>query len=318
MKYNRSEIVDPDRSLESYLNADLNKARLYKYLAKEYQHLFYRFNRLSCEFRVDKEYISPLECAAMRGSIKDVTNILSPSRRNVVSFLREQNPLSTYQKQAAFFRALEHKNIDVAHHLLHDHEVKYAATHITIEYGNFQLQKKYPFLRSMLSRLVSPLVMNGIRERGNLALILAAKSGDFTLFNNILNTNTIQEQLTSTAIPAFVCMTRTKDSETVSAHELNIDILSMLLDKPNVNRYAISRIFDYEEILIIYTKNFDLNISNNKSYKTLADLAKNPDPGILTRNTSSALFSSPTTTEPESFTPITDNERIDDTTPVVY
>lgn len=319
MKYNRSEILDPDRSLEAYLNAEFNKSSLSRNLEKKYQHIFYRFNRISCGFYVEVEDISSLECVAMRGNLRDVTNILSPSRRHLVSFLREQTPESTYQKQAAFFRALEEKNIDVAQYLLNEPEVKYAVQHLTIERGNYDMQENYPFLKNMISRLASTLVMNGIRERGNLAIILAAKAGNISLFNRIIDTKNLGEQLNLSAAAAFICMTKNKDSETVSPNDINMDILNFLMDIPHINRYANTRWYDYEQILEIYNKDFDLDITPNQSSSTLADIGDFEPKSNLTRNTPSTLFSSPASTRVDEFTPIIeDSQRSDDITPVIF
>lgn len=320
MKYNFSEIADQDQSLEKFIKATSNITTQARELAPSYEHIFTQLNRLTCDFILNEENVSPLECTAMLGSAAHIRSLLNTNQRYSIGFLKGKNEKLTYQKQAAFFRALEKGNIEVANFLLNYPEVLYAAKHLTIKKPSEDLKTKYPFLNNMIKRISCQIFMNRIPQQGNLALILAAKSGDVGIFNRLLNTDEILDQLSATSLQAFISIARSIDSETADINSFNVDILFQLIDIPKVHAYAQSRTYDFETLLIAYNNHINPQLSAKSSDKALDELFRANSPSKLSASKSSGLFASPATTVDNSFSSISeeDDDDLICETPVIF
>jgi hypothetical protein len=298
MEFNEFEIIDhaEDQSLTKFLSSSSNLSSLVRPLQKQYEHVFHATNYFSGEKYVQDELISPLECAAMCGTLSHVRVLLNPSRLNVISLLKGNKGNLVHVKQAAFFRALENSNIEIANFLLDDPEVMEAAETLTIGEAASDNLLHENYLKKFISRYRHLYMMNSIPDQGNIALLLAAQSGNLEIFNRLLSNVTISKQLPKIAIIAFLSITRTYEGLNVDLKLINMSIIKKLLDIPKIHAYVCSREFDFGEILKIYKAN-----GQNSSYVNTLRLkviteSNSPSKETIARSHSSRLFGSPITT----------------------
>jgi hypothetical protein len=158
----------------------------------------------------------------------------------------------SHTRVAAFYRALENKKVDAVKFLINFQEVMQAAERLTVDrvglYSNID-----PFQKNIIARFKHIIDNNHIAYEGNLALLLAAKIGNLSIFNQLLNNHNIWSQFPNTGIIALLMMNRTDDGRNKYLSIESASILIKILDIPSVYDYACTRQHDFQELLAVYT-----------------------------------------------------------------
>lgn len=219
------------------------------------------------------EKITPLEIAARDNKPEHLKAILFPASINsnsllssMASFLSAKwisssriHPVESHEEKQpveAFFRALTKGHSDIAQILLGlpDVNAKAAKIHIT----PISCSDAFSPYKSYIERIQRPnryrRLSLQLPNNGNLALILAAQSGDSVIFFRLLALEIFRNQLPQSGIQAFLCATTTRDGSNIEKHLLKMDIIDYLLECPVVFSFVHSRAFDFAFLLEDFMK----------------------------------------------------------------
>jgi hypothetical protein len=269
MKTSQERIKTQDprgAALDAFLKADSTQ-NLSAFIEKLQPYYCYEddiYNDLALKSYVSQTLMSPLEIVAESGSIPHLNALLNQN-------YAIEEPLNAIPMDIinAFYRALENGHSSVLLRLLQYPKMTDVITKVSLQ-TNIQTSMMALYAQSLNDLIPEPErnpYLNKIRRpdhyplrynkdvgcEGNVALILAAGLPTADIFNYMLKTfPSIHQQLASSSLVAFLSATRHPDGTPKTF--INTAIVYQLLAVPGVYDYALSREYDFGDLILGYNR----------------------------------------------------------------